>query len=250
MNHLNKGESLNNIKVLGIIPARGGSKGIPLKNIAILAGKPLIYYTLKAAKESELLDAFIVSTDDELIAEEARKLGADVPFLRPKKFARDRSFDIEYLQHAISWLEKNRGWRPEIVVILYPTAPLRQAVDIDRVVKVMLKTKCDSVKTVSLPDNNPFKMWRMEVDGSCKMSPLIRTKYFPTIGTLVPRQLLPTVYWQNGLVNATRTKFIKKGKVYGPDIRGLLTDPHQAVDIDRPEDLKTAAKIIKTFHKR
>jgi CMP-N,N'-diacetyllegionaminic acid synthase len=250
INKLNKNESGKKIKVLGIIPARGGSKGIPLKNIALLAGKPLLYYTLKAAKESKLLDAFIVSTDNVLIAEEARKLGADVPFMRPKKFARDQSFDIEYLQHAVTWLEKNRGWRPEIVVILYPTAPLRIAVDIDRVVGLMLKTGCDSVKTISLPDNNPFKMWRMKEDGSGKMLPLIRTKYYPTIGTLVPRQLLPTVYWQNGLVNATRLKFIHKGKVYGPDIRGVVTDPHQAVDIDRPEDLKAAAKIINIFHKK
>jgi CMP-N-acetylneuraminic acid synthetase len=247
---LNSKKINNNVKILGIIPARGGSKGIHLKNIALLAGNPLIYYTIEAAKQSKKLDAFIVSTDNKDIANVSRELGADVPFIRPKKLARDQSFDIEYLQHAVLWVEKYRGWRPEIIVILYPTAPLRLAADIDHALELMLTTGCDSVKTVSLPDNNPFKMWTMKEDGGNKISPLIRTKYYSSIGTLVPRQLLPNVYWQNGLVNATRTKFIHKGKVYGSDIRGLITDPKQAVDIDRPEDLETAAKFFNSNNSR
>lgn len=229
------------IRVLGIIPARGGSKSIPRKNIATLAGKPLIYYTIREAKRSRLLDAVIVSTDDGEIARVARRYGADVPFLRPKKFAGDKSPDIEFFQHALSWLEKHRRWRPEIVVNLRPTAPLRIAEDIDRVISLILKTGCDSVRTVSVPNPfNPFKMWTISSAGEGMMQPLIKTAHYEKLGTDVPRQLLPQVYWQNGMVDATRAKFIRRGVIYGPDIRGIVTDPRRIADLDEPKDLKRA----------
>lgn len=234
------------VKILGIIPARGGSKSIPYKNIAMLAGKPLIYYTIRAAQRSRLLDAVIVSTDDEKIARVARRFGADVPFFRPKQFARDRSRDIEFFAHAIRWLEKHRGWCPKIVVNLRPTAPLRTAEDIDRVLQLMLDTGCDSVRTVSPPNPyNPYKMWTFHAASNGRMNPLLPTIHYAKHGTDVPRQLLPAVYWQNGLVDATRTKFIKRGVVYGPDIRGVITDPRRAVDLDEPKDLKVAALAMK-----
>ena len=238
--------SKKDIKVLGIIPARGGSKSIPHKNIALLAGEPLIYYTIREAKRSRLLDAFIVSTDDPKIASVARRFGADAPFLRPKKFAGDKSTDIEFFKHAVSWVEKHRGWRPDIVVNLRPTAPLRIAEDIDRVISLMLKTGCDSVRTVSAPNPfNPFKMWTISAQETGIMKPLIKTAHYSKLGTDVPRQLLPQVYWQNGLVDATRAKFIKHGVVYGPDIRGLITDPVRNADLDEPKDLKVAARLMK-----
>src|SRR3989338_8303858 len=101
-------------RVVAIIPARGGSKSIPHKNIALVGDKPLIYYTIREAKRSKLLDAIIVSTDDPKIAGISKKYGADVPFLRPKKYATDTSRDIEFLKHAVLWLGENRGWKPEI----------------------------------------------------------------------------------------------------------------------------------------
>lgn len=229
------------VGILGIIPARGGSKSIPRKNVALLAGKPLIYYTIREAKRSRLLDAVIVSTDDAEIASIARKYGADAPFLRPKKFAGDKSPDIEFFQHALSWLEKHRGWRPEIVVNLRPTAPLRIAEDIDRVISLMQKTGCDSVRTVSAPNPfNPFKMWTISSAEEGIMQPLIKTAHYEKLGTDVPRQLLPQVYWQNGMVDATRAKFIRRGVIYGPDIRGIVTDPRRIADLDEPKDLKRA----------
>lgn len=234
------------VKILGIIPARGGSKSIPHKNIALLAGKPLIYYTIREAKTSRLLDAFIVSTDDPKIARIAKSLGADVPFLRPKKFAGDRSPDIEFFQHAISWIDKNRGWKPEIVVNLRPTAPLRIAEDIDRVISLMLETGCDSVRTVSAPNPfNPFKMWTFSARANGVIKPLLPTKHYTKLGTDVPRQILPKVYWQNGLVDATKVKFIKKGVIYGPDIRGIITDPKRNADLDEPKDLKRAERLMR-----
>ncbi|MBI2639306.1 MAG: acylneuraminate cytidylyltransferase family protein [Candidatus Sungbacteria bacterium] len=238
--------SKKEVKILGIIPARGGSKSIPWKNIALLAGKPLIYYTIREAKKSRLLGAFIVSTDDPKIARVARRFGADVPFLRPKNLAGDKSPDIEFFQHAVSWIEKHRGWKPDIVVNLRPTAPLRTAEDIDRVISLMLKTGCDSVRTVSAPNPfNPFKMWTISAQETGIMKPLIKTAHYSKLGTDVPRQLLPKVYWQNGLVDATRAKFIKKGVIYGPDIRGVITDPLRNADLDEPKDLKLAERAMR-----
>lgn len=238
--------SKQNPRVLGIIPARGGSKSIPRKNIALLAGKPLIYYTIREARRSRLLDAFLVSTDDPKIAAVARSLGADVPFLRPKQLARDLAPDIGFLAHALQWVERNRGWKPEIVVNLRPTAPLRIADDIDAVIRLMQKTGCDSVRTVSPPNPyNPFKMWVFADASAGRMKPLIRTAHYRTLGTDVPRQLLPKVFWQNGLVDATRSKFIRRGVVYGPDIRGIITDSRRAVDLDEPKDLKRAGLVMR-----
>lgn len=232
------------IRTLAIIPARGGSKGIPYKNIALICGKPLIYYTIKAAQEAKLLDAFLVSTDDEKIAKVARKHGADVPFLRPAKLATSDAVDIDYLKHAVEWVEKERGWTPDIIVNLRPTSPLRTGADIDQAIKMMDDTACDSVKSVNEPYENPFKMWLMD-DKTSKMRPLIRTKWYPKLFTDVPRQWLPKHYWQNGIVDATRTKFIKKGRVFGPDIHGLVTDSRRSVDVDEPTDLKRAAQRMR-----
>ena len=241
--------SKKEVKILGIIPARGGSRGIPWKNIAPFSGKPLIYYTIKTAKKSRLLDAVIVSTDDPRIARIARSLGVDVPFLRPKRFARHTSPDTEFLKHALGWLEKHRGWRPDIVVNLRPTAPLRTAEDIDSVLALMQETGCDSVRTVSPPNPyNPFKMWTFIAGGRGIMKPLLPTAHYRTHGTDVPRQLLPEVHWQNGLVDATRAKFIRRGVVYGPDIRGVITDPRKAVDLDEPKDLKRAEIIMRELN--
>lgn len=232
------------VKILGIIPARGGSKGIPYKNITPVGGKPLIYYTIREAKKSRLLDAFVVSTDDPKIASVARAFGADVPFFRPKKFARDNSPDMEFLKHALAWLEKNRGWHPEIIVNLRPTSPLRRASDIDRALKLMLDTGCDSVRTVSMPSNNPFKMWHID-KSNLKIRPFVPTKHFASLGTDVPRQWLPEIFWQNGMVDVTRAKFIRRGKIYGPDIRGVVINPERAVDVNNHEDLEVAEALLK-----
>ncbi len=231
------------IKVLGIIPARGGSKSIPHKNIALVAGKPLIYYTIAAAKKSKLLDAFIVSTDDPRIAAVAKKHGADVPFLRPAEISGDKSIDIEFMRHALAWVKKHRGWEPEILVNLRPTSPLRTAKDIDEVISVALKEKCSLVKTVSSPlPHNPYKMWLF--DGENKMQPLMPTKHYKKLGTDVPRQILPQVYWQNGLVDAIRVKNIKTGNIFAGPICGVITDAVKSMDLDEPKDLKALAKAL------
>jgi CMP-N-acetylneuraminic acid synthetase len=225
------------VKILGIIPARGGSKSIPHKNIIPLSGKPLIHYSIAAAKQSKLLDAFIVSTDDKKIARVAESLGADVPFLRPQKYAQDQSRDIEYLRHAVYWLEKNRGWKPTLLVMLQPTSPARTGEDIDAVITHMTEHGCDSVRTMIEPGPyNPFKMWYLD-PASKKYHPLLKITPYKKLGSDVPRQILPKYLLPVGLVYATRAKFIKRGRVWGENICPMVVDADKFVDIDDPRDL-------------
>ena len=239
-------DSTEQIKILAIIPARGGSKGVPRKNIIPLGGKPLIAYTIEVAGRSKLIDAAIVSTDDPEIAEVAREYGGDVPFLRPSELAMDNSPDIDYLKHALEWVETHRGWKPEILVILQPTMPFRTIEDVDNTLQFMLDQKCDSVRTLALPTHvTPYKMWFVEDHATGKMSPVLKTEYFDELLTDVPRQKLKPAYWQPGIVIATRPEFVRKGKVFGPDLRGYVVDIKNCHDIDEPEDLEYAECLIK-----
>lgn len=221
------------VKVLGIIPARGGSKRVPRKNIATIKGKPLIAYAIEAAKDSEVLDAFIVSTDDGEIAALAKKLGADVPFLRPKKFATDTSPDIEYLRHALEWLKEHRGWSPETIVMLPPDVPLRTGKDIDGVVRFMRKNKLDSVRTL-VPLGYPAKaLWTMGADAP---------RIAPVFPALVGKrsQEMPIAYVSVGIAYATRAEFINKGSLWGPKIGGYVVESGRGIEIDEPAQLRQA----------
>ncbi|OHA42078.1 MAG: hypothetical protein A3H68_03160 [Candidatus Taylorbacteria bacterium RIFCSPLOWO2_02_FULL_46_40] len=237
---------MKKLTCVGIIPARGGSKSIPKKNIAMLCGKPLICYTIESAKKSKLLDSFIVSTDDPETADVAKSFGADVPFLRPKEFSTDTATDLGFLKHALIWLRENRNLTPDVIVNLRPTGPFRGPEDIDAVLATMQKTGCDSVRTLSKPNQNPFKMWYVD-ESNFKMTPLLPTKYFDSVGIDVPRQLLPqNVYWTNALVDATKTKFIlEQDKIYGPDIRAIIVSGNKTIDIDGPEELAYAEYIMR-----
>lgn len=229
-----------NVRVLAIIPARGGSKGIPHKNIVDFCGNPLIWYSIREAHAARLIDATIVSTDDEKIAQVARALGADAPFLRPAHFAGDDACDIDFLQHALEWVERERGWRPEVLVYLPPTTPSRIATDIDTAIETMFTTGADSVRTMVFPEHfNPYKMW-VESGDDGKVEAL-----FPEGRQCRPRQffrkkwLLPV-----GAVYATKAACVKGGRVWGDDVRCIPFPIERYVDIDRPEDLTAAAKIM------
>src|SRR5688572_22172629 len=134
-------------EVLALIPARGGSKGIPRKNIRLFAGYPLIAWSIAAAKRSELVTRVIVSTDDEEIAAVAREYGAETPFLRPAEFAQDNSTDLPVFEHALQWLEANENYRPEILIQLRPTSPVRPKDCVDSAVNILLEhTDADCVR--------------------------------------------------------------------------------------------------------
>ncbi|MDD4628521.1 MAG: acylneuraminate cytidylyltransferase family protein [Candidatus Peribacteraceae bacterium] len=232
-----------NIRVLGIIPARGGSKRVPRKNLALLAGKPLLSYAIHAAQESRMLDACIVSTDDPEIAAVAKSLGADVPFLRPRKYAQDSSRDIAYVRHALEWLRRHRTWQPEIIVLLPPDTPLRTGRDIDNVVRFLIKEKLDSVRTLAGPIRHPSckAMWTMKDAHGKSVTPL-----FPDfVGK--PAQEVPPYYLSVGLVYATRARFIKRGNLWGKRIGGYVMNAEKCIEIDEQEQLSQAEALL---HKR
>jgi CMP-N,N'-diacetyllegionaminic acid synthase len=233
------------VRIMAVIPARGGSKGVHRKNIANLGGKPLIAYTIEVAKKSKLIDAAIVSTDDAEIAEVAKSYGADVPFLRPAELAHDDSPDIDFLKHAQEWVEINRGWCPDILVILQPTMPFRTVEDVDGALRFMIKQNCDSVRTLAVPTHlTPYKMWFLDDPEKGTISPVLKTEYYDRLLTDVPRQKLRPCYWQPGVVIATRTEFVRKGKMFGPDLRGYVVDIRHAQDIDELADLEYAEFLM------
>ncbi|MEA4907840.1 MAG: acylneuraminate cytidylyltransferase [Chloroflexi bacterium] len=223
-------------EVLAIIPARGGSKGIPRKNIRKFAGYPLLAYSIAAGKQAECVTRVIVSTDDEEIAAVARQYGAETPFLRPAEFAQDQSLDLPVFQHALRWLEEHAGYRPDVVVQLRPTSPVRPRGMVDEAVRLLLAhPEADSVRGVVPAGQNPHKMWRLDGAGG-QMRPLLSVEGVPEPYN-APRQVLPPVYWQTGHIDAIRpATLLEKGSMSGDVILPLLLDPRYTVDIDNPSD--------------
>ena len=229
------------MKILAIIPARGGSKGIPRKNIVNLCGKPLIAYSIEQALASKWINRVIVSTDDEEIADIARKYGADVPFMRPKEFAQDLSPDIDVFRHALEWLQTNEGYIPDIVLNHRPICPIRKVETIDRAIELFVNTpEADSLRSVCIPSQTPYKMWKI-VNGY--MKPLLKLAGVAEPFNL-PRQDLPEVYWQLGYVDMVRAEVItQKGKMSGDKILAFIID-EEWVDIDYEEDIVEAEKLL------
>lgn len=229
------------LEVLGVIPARGGSKGVPRKNIKPLAGKPLIVHSILAAQSAECLDRFIVSTDDEEIAEVAHTYGAEVPFLRPKELAQDDTPDLPVFQHALAWLREHEGYLPDILVHLRPTYPLRTARHICEVVQKIIETGADCVKSVRLVREHPHKMWELEGE---RLVPYLKTEFRLRVGPDYPRQKLEPVYISCGLVDAVRTEVVKNGSTTGTFVIPYFVDPAIAVDLDQPHDFVVAETLM------
>lgn len=222
-------------EVLAIIPARGGSKGIPRKNIKPFAGHPLIAYSIAAGVQAESVTRVIVSTDDEEIAAVAREYGAEVPFLRPAELAQDQTLDLPVFQHALRWLEEQEGYRPEVVVQLRPTSPVRPPHLVDEAVRILLEhPEADSVRGVVPAGQNPHKMWRIDPQTGAMKNlldvPGVEEPYN------APRQILPPVYWQTGHIDAIRPRVIHAGSMSGKVILPVMVDPAYTVDIDTPKD--------------
>lgn len=223
-------------EVLAIIPARGGSKGIPRKNIRSFAGYPLIAYSIAAGLQSQRVTRTIVSTDDEEIASVARQWGAETPFLRPAEFARDNTTDFPVFEHALTWLAEHEDYHPDVVVQLRPTTPVRPLHCVDDAVNMLLNhPEADSVRGVVESGQNPFKMWRLDAS-THQMKPLIGVEGIKEAYN-APRQQLPTVHWQTGHIDAVRPRTIlEKKSMSGDAILGLVIDPSFTVDIDTPAD--------------
>jgi YrbI family 3-deoxy-D-manno-octulosonate 8-phosphate phosphatase len=231
------------VEVLAVIPARGGSKSIPRKNIRTFAGHPLIAYSIAAGRKAEAVTRVIVSTDDEEIAGVAQEYGAEVPFLRPANLAQDSTTDFPVFEHALTWLADHEGYQPDIVVQLRPTSPVRPPDCVDNAVRLLLDhPEADSVRGVVLAGQDPHKMWRISSTGL--MLPLL------TVDGLAepyntPRQALPVTYWQTGHIDAIRAAIIfEKKSLSGDVILPLVLDDQYTVDIDTPTDWQRAEWLV------
>jgi len=234
-------------EILGIIPARGGSKGIPRKNIVPLAGRPLISYSIRAARESGRMSRVVVSTDDIEIADVARREGAEVPYLRPVELAGDATPTLPVIQDMLRFLQEEPGFRPWAVVLLQPTSPLRTARHIDEAVALLEETGSDSVVSViEVPHSfNPVSLMRI-VDG--RLVPFLEGE-----GTRVlRRQDIPLAYARNGpAVLVTRYEtLMEKNDLYGSDCRPYPMDRECSIDIDSEFDLAFAEAVLSRPAKR
>lgn len=227
-----------NKKILGVITARGGSKGIPRKNIKELCGKPLIAYTIEAARGSRYVTRCVVSTDDAEIAAVSKKYGADVPFMRPKQLAQDDSTSVEVAGHALGKLEKE-GETYDYLLILQPTSPLRTSVDIDESIRLAVDTDADSVMSMKgLEDFSPKKIKKIR-NG-------VIFPYFEEEGKQSSsRQNLEKAYKRNCAIYLTKTEYIKQGDLFGKISRAYIMPEERSIDINTPIDFELAEFRIK-----
>ncbi len=239
------------MEVLAIIPARSGSKSVTDKNIREVAGKPMLAWSVEHALTSERITRVIVSTDSEKYAEIARQAGAEVPFIRPAEYATDTALDLDVFKHALNWLADNENYHPDIVVQLRPTYPKRDPADIDTMVDMLTADpEADSVRSVALAGEVPYKMWLnacdtdegASVDAAAGtdgagisekrmlLTPLIRD--IPECYNM-PRQELPTVYYQNACIDVMRASTVlAKNSMTGTKILGYLMTENYDIDTE------------------
>lgn len=230
-------------EVLALIPARGGSKGIPRKNIRPFAGHPLIAYSIAAARQAKTVTRVILTTDDEEIAAVGRQYGAETPFLRPAELAEDATLDLPVFQHALTWLAEHENYRPELVIQLRPTSPVRPVGLVDEAVRLLqAHPEADSVRGVVPAGQNPHKMWKIDPETGQMHNlldvPGIEEPYN------APRQALPPVYWQTGHVDVIRPQVILGGSMSGRVILPVQIEPRYTVDIDGPFDWLRAEWLV------
>lgn len=230
-------------RVLALVPARGGSKGLPGKNLRLLGGHPLVAWSVAAGLQASTPARVLCSTDDDAIAQVALRYGAEVPFLRPAELAADDTLDLPVFEHALAWLEREQGWHADIVVQLRPTSPLRLPGQVDAAVRLLLENpQATGVRTIVPAAANPYKMWLLPAAGEPQwMQPLLDVDGACESFNL-PRQALPHAYWQTGTIDVVRADVIREGRMSGDRLLPMLVEPRQAVDIDTDADLAAAAQ--------
>jgi len=235
-----------NRNILALIPARGGSKGIPRKNVRIIAGKPLIAYSVGHALHSHRIGRVIVSTDDAEIAAAARAAGAEAPFMRPAEFAQDLSPDLDVFRHALNWLREKENYVPQLVVHLRPTGPVRRIELIDEAVdKMLAMPAADALRSVSVPALTPYKMWRIE---NGLLRPLLSVPGVREPHSM-PRQMLPEVYWQNGYVDIVRPRTVlEKNSMTGDTVLPfVVTD--RIYELDYEESVPELEHVLASINR-
>jgi CMP-N-acetylneuraminic acid synthetase len=222
---------INNKKVLALIPARGGSKGIKDKNIYPLYGKPLIAYSIDCAKRSKYIDEIVVSTDSIIIAEVAKNYGAYIPFLRPVELASDTAKSIDTVVHAIKWLEDHNE-KFDIFVLLQPTSPLRTVEDLDGALEKFINSGEKSLVAVSLVSDNPILIRTINADGT--MEKLL------DLQSTVRRQDMKNYYRVNGSIYINKVSEINADTSLNDNEIPYIVKPENAIDIDEKKDLVLA----------
>lgn len=231
------------MKILSIIPARGGSKGVPRKNIKDLNGKPLISYTIEAAKKSKYIDRVVVSTDDLEIAEVSKNFGAEIPVLRPKSLAGDISPTVEAIIHMLNYLKEEENYIPTHIMLLQCTSPLRNYKHIDEAVEKFAKNKEKALISVCESEINPY--WTNIFEGN-KLKPFIKEGY-----NITRRQDLPEVYRVNGAIYLIEIDTLLEEKTFQPEsLTGYIMDSYSSVDIDTELDFKIAEVIMRDLNNK
>jgi len=225
--------------VLAIVTARGGSKGLPRKNILSVGGRPLISWTIAAAKRSKFCNKVIVSTDSEEIKNVACEAGAEAPFLRPSELAQDSTPGIAPVLHAVEWCEQNNFCKPSIVVLLQPTSPLRNYTDIDTAI-AMLKADEQTESVVSISESSKHPNWMRTLDSNGFIRDFISQS-----NLVSHRQSLQKVYALNGAVYAIRRDVLVNQKTFFPSrTKGYVMPPERSLDVDSAWDLKMVDLVL------
>ena len=230
------------MNVLALIPARGGSKSVPRKNLRLIGGKPLIAHSIEQALQSKRITRVICSTDDEEIAETAEKFGAEVPFLRPASISGDYAVDFDFHLHALLWLKENEDYIPDQVVQLRPTNPFRNVATIDRAIDALAaRPDADSLRAIRPVEFTPYKMWRKE-NGDF-LEPILKLENESEPYNL-PRQKLPEIFQQDGYIDITRPNVVfEKKSTTGKKILPFLIE-EDTIDIDYESDMIVAEDVF------
>jgi len=232
------------LRVLGVITARGGSKGLPGKNLRLLGGRPLIAYTAEAALQSGAFDRVVLSTDATDIAAVARSLGLDVPFMRPPELARDETPHLPVLEHAVRWLDEHQQYRPDAVMILQPTSPFRSPRHIREAIALLEQSAADSVVSVSdVPAHfNPMRTLRIDDRGMASLF----VSGQPVRFRINRRQDLPPAWTMNGAIYLFRTRVLFAGEpsLYGDTTAAYLMSPADGISIDSIDDWIEAERTL------
>jgi CMP-N-acetylneuraminic acid synthetase len=226
--------------VLALIPGRGGSKGVPGKNIKDMCGKPLIAWTIEEAKKTKHITRVVVTTDDDAIAEAGRTWGAEVPFMRPKELAADDTPDLPVFVHALTWLKEHEGYEPDVVVHLRINSPLRTASDIDRGIELMMEhMDADAVRAVTKAPLHPLKAYRLDQN---VLSPFVPESVYGIHEPYnMPWQALPNAYTTGGYLTVLKpSTILHKHSMSGEHFLGFEVDSKNVVDIDTPEQFEFA----------
>ena len=231
------------VNVLAVIPARGGSRGIPRKNLACINGRPLVVHSIEHALASRRVSRIVVSTDDPEIAQVARAAGAEVPFVRPSELSGDEVLDLPVFEHVLRFLAASEGYAPEVVVHLRPTAPHRRGEWIDQAVTLLLEhPAADSVRSVSSPAEHPYRVFR--IDGEGYLDPVMKHEHERPHD--LRRQDHPRMFHYNCVIDVTRRRtIVDRRSMTGGRILPFLMEASDVIDIDTELDLRVARFLLK-----